>query len=98
METSRTNLPQIQKESLEQFVTLLPKAFQKINDMLDDPETPAVVKAHLADVIFERVLGRTEQTFNLIAHESNMEEAAKQMEGIMAKYDREYQESKKLAE
>lgn len=98
MKASKTNLPQIQKDSLEQFADLLPKILQKMTDMIDDPETPAIVKAHLFDVVIERVLGKTEQTFNLISHESNMEDATKQMDIIMAKYGQKYMESKNLTE
>ena len=98
MKTPQTNLPQIQKDSLQQFVALLPHAFQKMNELLDDPETPALVKAHLVDVIFERVLGKTEQTFNLISHESNMDEASRQIETMMAKFDQDYRDNTGLTD
>ncbi len=95
MKTPQTNIARVRQDSLEEFARLLPDAIQEMKDMIRDREVPPQVRAHLIDVILERVLGKTEQTFNLIAHESSMEDAARKMEGFMASLEEEYGQSNK---
>ncbi len=59
----------------ERLSEAAPVVVENMLSMLNSPDTPAAVKVHIYEIIFDRVLGKPEETIHLDETVNNTEEA-----------------------
>ncbi len=84
-ENNKETLEYIRRESLDQFMKMVPDAVKRLGQLLSDPDVLPGVQAELIDMILNRALGKPEETVNLISRESSMEEAFARVDQMLAR-------------